>query len=356
MLLIALIARREFMKISFLLDGPIDANRGTPIRARKIMQSLLQSGVEVYCTTSSQLSDLQDFPNYHRIELEDNSFISGDFFVINLNGLWENRNRLKGHSGIIICDLHSLRSIETMGDSFKYAFKSFLIEIWAYFFIRRNRVHCIGVNKNLVRFFGSKRVENVWFPAATITENEFQVCNKNEKKILFYSGNSRKYQGVEFLIESFRESQIQEEFKLVICSSDEFIKNKYSFHPCIEFYIDLTPETTAQLCAKADIAVVPRQKTLNTLLTFPSKTLEYLAMGPTVVISDAVPELPGTLEKFVIRYESKNSNELITAIQRAASKIPGHDTIRIEQMETISLHWSYTKLAARLQKLMRTSQ
>lgn len=343
------------MKISFLLNGPIDANRGTPIRARKIMRSLLQRGVEVYCTTSSELSELQDFPNYHQIESGDKSCISGDFFVINLNGLWENRTRLKSHSGIIICDLHSLRSIETFGDSFKYAFKSFLIEIWAYFFIRRNRVHCIGVNKNLVRIFGSKRVENFWFPAATIIENEFQVCNKNEKKILFYSGNSRRYQGVEFLIESFKGSQLQEEFKLVICSSDELIKNKYSFHPCIEFYIDLTPEKTAQLCAKADIAVVPRQKTFNTLLTFPSKTLEYLAMGPTVVISDAVSELPGTLEKFVIRYESMNSKALITAIQRAASRNPDHDSIRIEQMEAISLNWSYTELAARLEKLMRTS-
>jgi len=344
------------MKISFLLNGPIDANRGTPIRARKIMQSLLQSGVEVYCTTSSELSDLKDFPNYHRIESEDESYISGDFFVINLNGLWENRTRLKGHSGIIICDLHSLRSIETMGDSFKYALKSLLIEIWAYFFIRRNRVHCIGVNKNLVRIFGSKRVENLWFPAATIAENEFEVGTKNEKKTLFYSGNSRGYQGVEFLIESFKGSRLQEEFKLVICSSDEFIKNKYSFHPGIEFYIDLTPETSAQLCAKADVAVVPRQKKLNTLLTFPSKTLEYLAMGPKVVISDSVPELPGTLEKFVIRFESMNRNALVTAIQRAASKNSGEDNIRIEQMEAISLHWTYTKLAARLQNLMRTSQ
>jgi hypothetical protein len=79
-------------------------------------------------------------------------------------------------------------------------------------------------------------------------------------------------------------------------------------------------------------------------------------MGPKLVISDSVPELPGTLEKFVIRFESMNSNALVTAIQRAAAKNPGEDNIRIEQMEAISLHWTYTKLAARLQNLMRTSQ
>lgn len=344
------------MKISFLLDGPIDANRGTPIRARKIMQSLLQSGVEVYCTTSSELSDLRNFPNYHPSKSMDESHFLGDFFVINLNGLWDNRSRLKGHSGIIFCDLHSLRSIETITESYKYALKSFVIEVWAFFFIRRNRVHCIGVNKNLVRFFGNRRVENLWFPAATINESQFQVDNMNDKKVLFYSGNSRKYQGVEFLIETFIGSHLQEEFKLVICSSDEFIESMYSFHRDIEFHIDLTPEATSQLCANADVAVVPRLKKFNTLLTFPSKTLEYLAIGPKVVVSNAVPELPGSLEKFVTRFEAMNSNSLITAIQLAASAKPGEDAIRREQMEAISLHWTYSKLAGRLQNLMRSSQ
>lgn len=344
------------MKICFLLDGPIDANRGTPIRARKIMQSLLQSGVDVYCTTSSDLTDLMNFPNYHRSKSKDEAHFSGDFFVINLNGLWENRSRFKDHSGIIFCDLHSLRSVETITESFKYALKSFVIEVWAFFFIRRNRVHCIGVNKNLLRFFGNHRVENLWFPAATINEKPFQVDNKNYKKVLFYSGNSRKYQGVEFLIETFIGSRLHEDFKLVICSSDEFIESKYSFHRDIEFHIDLSPETTSQLCANADVAVVPRLKNFNTLLTFPSKTMEYLAMGPKVVVSNAVPELPGSLEKFVTRFEAMNSNSLINAIQLAASTYPGDDTMRSEQIEAISLHWTYDKLAERLQSIMRSNQ
>lgn len=131
-------------------------------------------------------------------------------------------------------------------------------------------------NKNVHTVYGGSKTID------TKTENHVNSDQRNTIQIC-YTGNSRKWQGLDFLLDAYDELCKQtDKFSLHLVLSDE---------PTIQSRKNLTIENKIpnekiplRLLA-ADILVIPRPNNLVNKLSFPSKLMEYLASGRPVVAS-----------------------------------------------------------------------
>ncbi len=99
--------------------------------------------------------------------------------------------------------------------------------------------------------------------------------------IIGYAGNGRRWQGLEFLLESFSILvQRDPSFSLRLLLSEPVrvpdIQN-------MTVYGALPHDEVARFNAECDILVIPRLDNVVNKISFPSKLMEYLAMGKAVV-------------------------------------------------------------------------
>ena len=133
----------------------------------------------------------------------------------------------------------------------------------------------------------NKNVANVWGGVdIKIFNPEVRPGNFIKRNpgdiIIGYTGNARIWQGLPFLVESYIEIQKTNlEFKLVmLCSEKKKIEA-----PGIT-YIDQVPhEEVASFSQECDILVIPRMHNEVNRISFPSKMIEYMAVGKAVVVS-----------------------------------------------------------------------
>jgi len=344
------------LNIAFLVKDSINDNRGTPIRIRNLINGFLANGCNVGCSTSEKVKDIND-PNFFDLANPAEMLKSADAaLVLNANGLWEHRRHLYKFDKLIICDLHSLRSIELVSHSMGASFKSLLIEIWALFFIWKKRVICLSVNRNLLKLLCLRKKSGIWFPASTGHLDSLKELKCGSQFTIYYSGNLRKYQGVEFLVESFEEINSLQEFKLEICTSDTPSDLDIYKQQDIELFLNYKPLEALELCAKAHMAIVPRRRNFSTLLTFPSKLVEYLGCGTLVVASSSVPKLPPELEKYVVRYKTGNQLSLANSIKKTKYLLLNSKTLRDEQLNEVLTNWTYDKLTNRICLIIEGNQ
>ncbi len=133
-------------------------------------------------------------------------------------------------------------------------------------------------NKKVVSVWGGVDISifNPEVPAGNfITKNEGEI-------IIGYTGNARIWQGLPFLLESFLElKKTYPEFKLVLLCSE---KKKVEAEGVT--YIDQVPhEKVPSFSADCDILVIPRMHNEVNRISFPSKMIEYMAVGKAVVVS-----------------------------------------------------------------------
>ena len=336
------------LNIAFLVKGSINANRGTPIRIRNLITGFLTNGCSVSCSSSEKVNKIDNpyfFDLASQLEIEKSADM---VLVLNANGLWEHRKYLYRYDKTIICDLHSLRSIELVSNSVLASLKSLLIELWALHFIWRKRVICISVNRNLLKLLCLRKKRGIWFPASSGQIECIEELKRDSQFTIHYSGNLRKYQGVKFLLETFEEINSLREFKLEICTSDTPSDLELYEQRDIELFLNYKPIEALELCAKAHMAVVPRAKSFSTLLTFPSKLVEYLGCGTLVVASTSAPKLPPELEKYIIRYKTGDKTSLANAIKMTQYKFPNSKTLRAQQLNEVQNNWTYDKLTQRI--------
>lgn len=99
--------------------------------------------------------------------------------------------------------------------------------------------------------------------------------------IIGYAGNGRRWQGLEFLLEAFsvlveRDSS----FSLRLLLSEPV---RIPNIPNLTVYDALPHNEVARFNAGCDILVIPRLDNVVNKISFPSKLMEYLAMGKAVV-------------------------------------------------------------------------
>jgi glycosyltransferase involved in cell wall biosynthesis len=102
--------------------------------------------------------------------------------------------------------------------------------------------------------------------------------------VIGYAGNAMPWQGVDFLIEAFRElAAAHPEFRLALLLSGE---HAYKEESGITIVGQLPHDEVPRFTAACDILVIPRPRTKHTALAFPSKLMEDMAMGKPVVASN----------------------------------------------------------------------
>jgi glycosyltransferase involved in cell wall biosynthesis len=344
------------LKIAFLIKGSINDNRGTPIRIRNLITGFLGNGCSVSCSSSERVNEIND-PNFLDLAIPSESVKSADaVLVLNANGLWEHRKYLYKFDKTIICDLHSLRSIELASHSIRASLKSLLIEIWALIFIWKKRVICLSVNRNLLKLLCLRKKRGIWFPASTGHIDSVEELKYDSQFTIYYSGNLRRYQGVEFLINSFQEINSLREFKLEVCTSDNPSDLELFEQQDIELLLNYKPLEALESCAKAHVAIVPRRRSFSTLLTFPSKLVEYLGCGTLVVASSSAPMLPPELEQYVVRYKTGNQLSLTESLEKTKDLILNSKSLREKQLNEVLTNWTYDKLTQRICLMIEGNQ
>lgn len=148
----------------------------------------------------------------------------------------------------------------------------------------------------------SKYNKNVCLLTGGVDENIFKpevesgkYIKKDGRITIGYAGNARVWQGVDFLIDSYRELiKTNKNFRLVLLLSE-----KKEYGNGIEVYGPLPNHEVPKFLIDCDILVIPRPRTLVTSIAYPSKLTEYLGLGKAVIGSNV-----GDMDKIIKNKEN----------------------------------------------------
>lgn len=130
------------------------------------------------------------------------------------------------------------------------------------------------------------------------------------KEIILYTGTLRRIFGVMSLIETFEKGNF-DNAELWICGSGECeadIVQRAENNPNIKLYGLVSSQKALELQSKATILVNPRSaEGRYTHYSFPSKTIEYLLAGRTVIMN-RLPGIPEEYDKYIY-YPADESTE-----------------------------------------------
>lgn len=135
--------------------------------------------------------------------------------------------------------------------------------------------------------------------------------------VIGYAGNSRVWQGVPFLIESFKKlTQINSSFRLFLLSSD--IESQDNER--IQIIKGLPFTEVPRALIDCDILVIPRPQNIVNFLSFPSKIIDYMSLGKAVVAS-RTSDCQYIIDHRVngLLYDPDDTDGFIRAIQELAS-------------------------------------
>lgn len=151
------------------------------------------------------------------------------------------------------------------------------------------------------------------------TMSKSNVVSKTDKKVILYTGTLRKIFGVMNLVEAFKMVK-DEDAELWICGSGdskEAIEEAARIDSRIRFWGLVDSNTALEMQHKATILVNPRTSEGEyTKYSFPSKTMEYLLAGRSVIIN----HLPG-IPKEYYDYVYTPKDESIEAFAECISNV-----------------------------------
>lgn len=150
--------------------------------------------------------------------------------------------------------------------------------------------------------------------------DDSRVCNANaisnnecDKEIILYTGTLTRLFGIMDLVNMFDSAGLPN-CELWICGSGECateIEEKARVNPNIKFYGLVDSAEALRLQSQATILANPRSANGNyTKYSFPSKTIEYLLAGKTVIMN-RLPGIPTEYDNF-IHYPVDESSEAWT--------------------------------------------
>lgn len=188
-----------------------------------------------------------------------------------------------------------------------------------------------GANSNINVIYGGVNM-NEFLPLAPKLPSEILTVG--------YMGNSRPYQGIQFLLEALKNIKAKGTFKfrlnLIISGNrDELIfkLKQCKLYDDTDLIFDVRHSDVASTINKSDVLVIPRPSIKVTEYAYPSKLTEYLATGIPLIITNVGPvdeilqdgissiiadkeDIAGGLERALVRFYNMNENQR-TAIGRA---------------------------------------
>lgn len=148
---------------------------------------------------------------------------------------------------------------------------------------------------------------------------EYQPLSKGDKEIILYSGTLRTIFGVRNLIDAFELAKL-ENAELWICGSGDskdYIEERAKINENIKFFGLVDAKIALEMQTKATILVNPRtSEGRYTRYSFPSKTMEYLLAGKSVIIN----KLPGIPEEYY-KFVYIPNDESIVALANVLKKV-----------------------------------
>lgn len=175
---------------------------------------------------------------------------------------------------------------------------------------------------DILRYY-NKNVYHVWGGVDTsifnpaVTSGNF-LKKKSNEIVIGYAGNARIWQGLPFLIEAFTDlRKIDSRYKLVLLSSEKKILK----HKGIVYIKPIEHNKVPLFYADCDILVIPRMGDEVSRISFPTKIVEYMAMGKATVASmtsDAHKIITNGKDGFV--FEPGNKREFIDILLKLQDK------------------------------------
>lgn len=178
----------------------------------------------------------------------------------------------------------------------------------------------------------------------------------NQKRIVMYAGSLNEKYGVKNLIDGF-EMLDNNNFELWLCGigdSENYIKERVKVDNRIKYYGLLENKEVKLLQKKVHILINPRPSNHEfTKYSFPSKILEYMSSGKTV-ITTKLAGIPIEYYPFVYLLEDESPKGIANIILRVGSLTTEElESFGKTASEFVTLNKSYQSQAKKILRLFR---
>lgn len=277
--------------------GKLDENRGTPIRVRSFLERLAYD--ERFVLTVASWDEILPFPVAH-IRLTNRKFDDirvlshatqkGTIVLGHTMATWYYLALLKIFRGAkIVLEMHGFLEVEARFygsiNVLQYYFERYVYSLFYPFCnlittCSENAAEILArYNRHVVPIYGGVDIDMFHPDVAPLAS----IRKERGTILIGYAGNTRKWQGVPFLIDAFKKLHAEDpSFRLAVLSSEA--KNIPS-EKGVDVYGQVPHGEVPAFLATCDILVIPRLNDAVSRISFPSKLPEYMAMGKPVIAS-----------------------------------------------------------------------
>ncbi len=326
-------------KILAITGFEILVTRGTRLRVKRLLESLAErSDIELRVVSTDSISPIS---GAEHIQVKSGFF--GAFFQIYKSLKKNKADVIIGHTILSLKHLFLLRFLfksklflEVHGFNAEEAYQDRSIG-WFRYHLNRN-IHKVlfymcdlittssptatsivsKYNKNSYTVFNSVDVD-LFTPEV---EPNFNFKENPDEIVIGYAGNTSEYQGLAFLISSFKKLIVgNKKYKLALLLSNEQ-KGVIKRDGSIVTLGRIPHAEVPGFLASCDILVVPRPDDPICRISFPSKIIEYMAMGKPVLASNVgdVGKIVKTGENGVL-YSPGDETQFLEAIEVLSSPV-----------------------------------
>lgn len=318
------------IRVLALYRGRVGENRGTPIRVRSILERLAQDAC--FSLTVASWDEALPFPAAH-VHLSNKKFEDArallrsardaDVVLGHTMGTWYYLAFLKLFAQRrIVLEMHGFVEEEALLYG-SIGLIGYWVQKVVYGLFYRSCdliTTCSETASEVLRAYNSEVVtifggvdSQVFSPTVVPLSSN----RRSEKIVIGYAGNSRVWQGLPFLVEAYGELQKRDtRFTLALLVSET---KGIPYGKGITCFSRVPHGDVPRFLAGCDLLVIPRPATEVNRLSFPSKLIEYMAMGkPVIASSTSDVGRVITDEKDGLLYTPGDREALIAAIIRLA--------------------------------------